>query len=47
MAERGPGAAARFNDAAHAGEMLTLYELATASEPAQARRPSRLAPRRA
>jgi L-malate glycosyltransferase len=47
MAERGPGAAARFNDAAHAGEMLTLYELAAAGEPAQARRPSLLAPRRA
>ena len=47
IAERGPTAAARFNDAAHASEMLTLYQLASASEPAKARRPSRLAPRRA
>jgi L-malate glycosyltransferase len=47
MAERCPAAAARFNDAAHAGEMLVLYAAAAASVPAKTRRPGRLAPRRA
>jgi len=47
MSERAPSTAARFNDAAHAGEMLALYATAAASEPAKARRSGRLAPRRA
>jgi glycosyltransferase involved in cell wall biosynthesis len=47
MGERGPAAAAGFNDAAHASEMVVLYERAAARAAARPRRSSRLAPRRA